>query len=83
MLKLTELMPFQAEPDAMLTLTFEQRQRSRLRVILDDGRAAALMLVRGTLLRDGDRLHAQDGTVVISTGPLGGARVSVRLPLSG
>jgi urease accessory protein len=64
MLKLSELIHSPVTPDAVLTLTFEQRQRSRLRVTLDDGRAAALVLARGTRLRDGDRLRAQDGTIV-------------------
>ena len=64
MLKLSELIHSPVTPDGVLTLTFEQRQRSRQRVTLDDGRAAALMLARGTRLHDGDRLRAQDGTVV-------------------
>lgn len=52
-------------PDApTLTLTWEQRQRSRLRVTLDDGREASLRLPRGTSLRDGDGLHARDGLTV-------------------
>lgn len=64
MLKLTALIQAQGAPDAMLTLSFEQRQRSRSRVTLDDGRAAALMLARGTLLRDGDCVRADDGSVI-------------------
>ena len=39
------------------TLTFEQRRRSRLLVTLDDGREAALLLPRGTILHDGDLLR--------------------------
>jgi urease accessory protein len=49
---------------ATLTLTFERRQRSRQRLRLDDGREAALMLPRGTVLRDGDCLHADSGEVI-------------------
>ena len=47
-----------------LTLTWEQRQRSRLRVTLDDGREAGLLLPRGTALRDGDALASEDGELV-------------------
>jgi urease accessory protein len=49
---------------ATLTLSFEQRQRTRQRLRLDDGREAALMLPRGTVLRGGDRLCADNGEVV-------------------
>ena len=52
-----------------LTLPFERRERSRQRVVLDDGTAAVLMLPRGTLLRDGDLLagpaDACSGPVVV------------------
>ncbi len=64
MLKLTAIVHSAEPPASTLTLTFEQRQRSRSRVTLDDGRAAALMLVRGTVLRDGDCMRADDGAVV-------------------
>ena len=49
---------------AALTLPFELRCRSRLRASLDDGREVALFLARGEVLRDGDCLLAEDGTVV-------------------
>jgi len=42
---------------AVLTLGFEDRRRSRMRIRIDDGREAALLLPRGTVLRDGDRLR--------------------------
>jgi urease accessory protein len=48
-------------PTLTLDLTWEQRQRSRLRVVLDDGREAAILMPRGTSLRDGDVLQAEDG----------------------
>lgn len=48
-----------------VTLTFDQRRHSRLLAHLDDGRELALMLPRGTVLRDGDRLRARDGATVI------------------
>ncbi|MEJ2575374.1 MAG: urease accessory protein UreE [Gammaproteobacteria bacterium] len=49
---------------ATLTLPFEQRTRARLRVTLDDGVAAGLLLERGQVLRDGDLLVADNGLVV-------------------
>ncbi|MBK8163277.1 MAG: hypothetical protein IPK65_09065 [Gammaproteobacteria bacterium] len=64
MMKLNEIVHPSEASATSLTLTFELRQRSRQRVTLDDGRAAALMLVRGTVLRGGDRVRADDGTVV-------------------
>ena len=42
---------------SVLTLGFEERRRSRMRIRIDDGREAALLLPRGTVLRDGDRLR--------------------------
>ena len=47
-----------------LTLPFELRQRSRLRAALDGGTAVGLFLERGTVLRGGDRLLAEDGSIV-------------------
>lgn len=50
--------------DVTLTLPFDLRQKSRLRAHLDDGREVGLILERGHVLRQGDRLLADDGTVV-------------------
>ena len=50
--------------DAMLTLPFELRRRSRLLVRLDSGEEAGLFLERGPVLRDGDRLAGIDGRIV-------------------
>jgi urease accessory protein len=47
-----------------LVLPFDLRQKSRLRVKLASGRDAALMLDRGTILRGGDWLQAENGEVV-------------------
>ncbi|HDP88727.1 MAG TPA: urease accessory protein UreE [Thioalkalivibrio sp.] len=47
-----------------LTLPFDQRQKSRFRATLDDGTEVAVQLPRGTLLRGGDVLRAEDGRVV-------------------
>ncbi len=52
------------EPATTLTLPLEQRVKARLRVVLDDGREAGLFLDRGPILRDGDLLRAEDGSVI-------------------
>ena len=49
---------------ATITLTFDQRRKSRLRARLDGGTEVALVLPRGTVLKDGDRLRAETGLVV-------------------
>ena len=49
---------------ALLTLPFEQRQKSRLRTRLDDGREVALALPRGSVLRHGDLLRAESDVVI-------------------
>jgi urease accessory protein len=54
-----------ARVDGVLTMRFEDRRRSRLRTRLDDGREIALVLPRGTVLREGDRLRADGGGAVI------------------
>jgi len=47
-----------------LTLDFDARRKSRLAATLDNGEEVALVLPRGTVLRDGDVLVAQDGELV-------------------
>lgn len=51
-------------PTRELVLTFEQRGRSRLQAAFPTGEPVGLVLPRGTLLRDGDRLVADTGEVV-------------------
>jgi len=53
-----------SENQATLTLPFELRQKSRLKATLDNGTDIGLMLPRGGLLRGGDVLRAEDGTLV-------------------
>jgi len=65
MLKATEKLSGIQEHKAVLTLPFELRQKSRLRATLEDGNEIGLMLPRGTILRGGDLLKAEDGTVII------------------
>jgi len=47
-----------------LTLPFDDRCKSRLATSLDNGEEIALVLPRGTVLRDGDMLVADDGGLV-------------------
>jgi len=47
-----------------LTLRFEQRQKSRQRVVLDSGREAGILLTPGSRLNDGDLLRAENGECV-------------------
>jgi urease accessory protein len=51
-------------PILKLILTFELRQKSRLRAKLENGEEIALILPRGTVLRGGERVHATDGREV-------------------
>jgi urease accessory protein len=63
-LELTARVDGAAPAQATLTLPYEQRTRSRLRVTLDDGTEAGLFLARGQGLRHGDRLTGPSGMVV-------------------
>jgi urease accessory protein len=49
---------------ATLTLPFDGRCKSRLAATLDTGEEVALVMPRGTVLRDGDVLVADDGNLV-------------------
>ena len=51
-----------------LLLPFDQRQKTRQLVRLEDGEEAQLLLPRGTALRDGDVLEAQDGGRIVVIG---------------
>jgi urease accessory protein len=51
-------------PDARLILPFELRSKSRLRTMLDNGEEAAVLTERGSILRGGDKLLADDGRVI-------------------
>lgn len=69
MLEIHDRLPHPDAQDAdpaeiTLTLAFDARQRSRQRVVLDDGTERALLLPRGTTLRDGDRLRDAGGMIV-------------------
>jgi urease accessory protein len=47
-----------------LVLPFDLRRKSRFRTTLANGTEAALFLPRGSVLRDGDLLEAEDGTLI-------------------
>jgi urease accessory protein len=64
MLRFVKIAEEPVESATTLTLRLESRIKSRLRVTLDNGREAGLFLPRGSSLRDGDCLLAEDGTVV-------------------
>lgn len=64
MLQLTQKGPAADTISGTLTLTFDQRARSRLRAALDDGRVAAVILDRGAQLLPGDILLAESGEIV-------------------
>lgn len=49
---------------ATLSLDWDLRQKSRFGAQLDDGREVAVILPRGTVLRGGDVLVAEDGSLV-------------------
>jgi len=44
-----------------LTLSFDQRQKSRLRARLESGEEVALLLPRGNIMRGGDVVSSADG----------------------
>lgn len=66
MLRITTLIETPTTPstERSLTLCYGDRCKSRLRVRLDDGTDAGLFLPRGTILRSGDLLQAEDGSHV-------------------
>ncbi|HRH72888.1 MAG: urease accessory protein UreE [Zoogloea sp.] len=64
MLLIETLYTGDAAPAARLELNFDARTKSRLRTQLVGGEEVGMFLPRGTILRGGDRLQAQDGRVV-------------------
>ena len=64
MLIVRRKIPRQSHADAFLVLPFDLRQKSRLRAKVDTGEDIGLFLDRGTTLRGGDMLLADDGRIV-------------------
>ncbi len=56
-------------PGTTLTLPWELRLKSRLRVTLDNGTEAGIILPRGSVLRGGDLLQAEDAIVEVVAAP--------------
>jgi urease accessory protein len=50
--------------DTTLSLPIEQRIKSRIKVVLDNGDSAGLFLTRGQILRDGDLLKSTEGLII-------------------
>lgn len=65
MLTITDRVHGAGECQDRLVLPFDLRQKSRLRVRLESGEEAALLLERGAVLRGGDKLRATDGRIVL------------------
>ena len=64
MLEVHEVLHEPLPAGEQLILPFELRQKSRLRATSVAGTEFALLLPRGTVLRDGDRLRAVNGLVI-------------------
>lgn len=71
MLQATEILETRAVKEAhdagagaQVTLTYDDRKRSRLRTRTDDGRELVILVPRGTQLDDGTLLRTECGTVV-------------------
>ena len=62
---IVELAPDRTQvPASTLTLPFEMRQKSRMRVTLDDGEEIGVVLPRGTVLRDGDKVRDEAARII-------------------
>ena len=70
MLNIQKRCPPRDRFDAELVLAFELRQKSRLRTQTTTGEETGLFLPRGSVLRDGDFLEAEDGRIVKVTASL-------------
>lgn len=64
MIKVTTRIEEALEAGDSLTLPFNMRQKSRFRARLDSGKEVGVALPRGSVLREGDRLRGEDGTVI-------------------
>jgi urease accessory protein len=65
MLKILEKIEPGERHDCTLTLPFDMRQKSRFKTKLDDGVEVGLLLPRGSILRSGDVLKAEDGKIIL------------------
>ncbi len=60
----THLVPRQIQATESVELTFDQRERSRLRATLASGEDIGIQLRVGSMLSHGDKLALQDGRIV-------------------
>ena len=65
MIRLTKKLDRPTQTNASVTLTLDQRVRSRLRGTLDDGREAGIFLERGESLKNGDCLVSEERIAVL------------------
>ena len=52
-------------PHTQLILGKDQREKSRLKVTLEDGREAGLFFEKGTTFQDGDCIVSDDGKIIV------------------
>lgn len=64
MKQFTERAALDAPVSTSVTLPINKREKSRLRVTLDDGRDAGIIIARGECLKHGDKLTAPDGETI-------------------
>ena len=64
MIQITKKLNEPATPDESITLPLGKRQKSRLRTVLDNNQEAAIILERGSFLRHGDLLRADNGLII-------------------
>lgn len=85
MLRLTRVHDGPVDPGArlhVLVLTHDERVKSRLAAMCEDGTAAAILLARGTVLRDGTVLAGDGGEcAIVRAAPQPLARVTAATPL--
>jgi urease accessory protein len=73
----------QAEAAPRLRLTYQERVRSRLAAVLPSGEAVAILLPRGSVLRDGVVLAGDGGErLIVEAVPEPLARVTASTPLA-
>ena len=64
MLRFTQIYRGDESPALAITLSFDQRVKSRQKVVLENGSEAGLFLPRGTILQQGDCLLAETNEIV-------------------
>ncbi len=65
MLKFEQKITRKNQPHTTLTLKRDQREKSRLKVVLDDGREAGLFFAKGTSFQDGDLIIDVHGKTLV------------------